>query len=83
MKNIDAKNHVRGESIYLDDIPEIKGTLYAQVYDAPVAHAKIISIDFSKAFRVSENKLALRYNRAFFTGTKKVFVAYNFNFSRN
>ena len=41
------------------------------------------SLDFSKAFRVSENKLALRYNRAFFTGTKKVFVAYNFNFSRN
>lgn len=41
------------------------------------------SIDFAKAFRASDNKLALRYNRAFFTGTKKVFVYYDFNFSRN
>ena len=41
------------------------------------------SIDFAKAYRVSENKLALRYNRAFYTGTKKVFVYYDFNFSRN
>ncbi len=49
MRNIDAKNHVRGESVYLDDIPEVKGTLYAQVYDAPCAHAKIVSIDYSKA----------------------------------
>jgi len=49
MKNRDASGHVRGESIYLDDIPEVKGTLYAQVYDAPVAHARIIGIDYSKA----------------------------------
>ena len=41
------------------------------------------SLDFSKAFRVSDNKLALQYNRAFFTGSKKVFVSYSFNFSRN
>ncbi len=49
MKNIDSCSHVRGESIYLDDIPEIKGTLYAQVFDATVAHAKIKSVDYSKA----------------------------------
>ena len=41
------------------------------------------SIDFSKAYRVSDNKLAIRYNRAFFSGTKKTFVYYDFNFSRN
>lgn len=44
------------------------------------------SLDFAKAFRVSENKLALRFNRAFFaTGTQsqKVFTYYDFNFSRN
>lgn len=41
------------------------------------------SIDFAKAYRVSDNKLALRYNKAFFTGSKKVFVYYDFNFSRN
>ena len=41
------------------------------------------TIDFSKAYRVSDNKLALRYNRAFYTGAKKMFVYYDFNFSRN
>lgn len=41
------------------------------------------TIDFAKAYKVSDNKLALRYNRAFYTGTKKVFVYYNINFSRN
>ena len=41
------------------------------------------TIDFAKVYRPADNKLALRYNRAFFTGTKKVFVYYDFNFSRN
>lgn len=49
MINVDAKNHVSGKSIYLDDIPVMQGTLHALVYDAPVAHAKIKSIDYSKA----------------------------------
>ncbi len=49
MKNIDSFSHVRGESVYLDDIPEVRGTLYAQVFDATVAHAKIKSVDYSKA----------------------------------
>ena len=48
-----------------------------------VGTSRTDSIDFAKAFRASDNKLALRYNRAFFTGTKKVFVYYDFNFSRN
>ncbi len=41
------------------------------------------SIDFGKAYRVSDKKLSLRYNRAFYTGDKKTFVYYDFNFSRN
>lgn len=45
--------------------------------------ARADTIDFSKAYRASENKLSLRYNRAFYTGTKKVFVYYDFNFSKN
>lgn len=45
--------------------------------------AQTDSIDFGKAYRVSDNKLALRYNRAFYTGSKKIFVYYDFNFSRN
>jgi xanthine dehydrogenase large subunit len=47
--NIDAKSHVRGESIYLDDIPLLEGTLFACVYDSPIAHGKIKSVDISEA----------------------------------
>jgi xanthine dehydrogenase large subunit len=41
--------HVRGESIYLDDIPLLNGTLYAAVFDSPVAHGKIISLQLDEA----------------------------------
>ena len=53
MKNIDSYTHVRGESIYLDDIPVIHGTLYAAVFDSPVAHGKIISLDTSEAEKIN------------------------------
>ncbi len=49
MKNVDSKSHVRGESIYLDDIPLIQGTLYACVYDSTVAHGKLKNVDISEA----------------------------------
>ncbi|MBI5858246.1 MAG: molybdopterin-dependent oxidoreductase [Sphingobacteriales bacterium] len=49
MKNIDSYTHVRGESVYLDDIPLQAGTLFAAVYDSPVAHGKIKSLDTSEA----------------------------------
>ncbi len=49
MKNLDSKSHVRGESVYLDDIPEVRGTLYACVYDSPVAHGKLKGVDTTKA----------------------------------
>ncbi len=49
MINIDAKSHVRGESIYLDDIPLLEGTLFACVYDSPIAHGKLESVDISEA----------------------------------
>ena len=51
MINIDAQNHVKGKSIYLDDIPEWQGTLYALPFDATVAHAKIVSIDYTLALK--------------------------------
>ena len=38
MKNVDSRSHVRGESVYLDDIPLVQGTLYACVFDSPHAH---------------------------------------------
>ena len=49
MKNIDAINHVRGTSIYLDDIPVQQGTLYAAVYDSPIAHGILTAIDLENA----------------------------------
>jgi xanthine dehydrogenase large subunit len=49
MQNIDSYTHVRGESIYLDDIPVTAGTLYGAVYASPVAHGKILQLDTSEA----------------------------------
>ena len=49
MKNIDAKGHVTGKSIFLDDIPTIQGTLYGAVFDSPLAHGHIESVDYTKA----------------------------------
>lgn len=40
------------------------------------------SLDFAKAFRVSDNKLSIRYNRRFYANNK-IFLYYDFNFSRN
>ena len=51
MKNIDSISHVRGESVYLDDIPVIEGTLYACVFDSKVAHGLLKSIDVEAAER--------------------------------
>ncbi|MDH3492366.1 MAG: xanthine dehydrogenase, partial [Acidobacteriota bacterium] len=49
MKNLDSNSHVRGESVYLDDIPLLGGTLYACVFDSTVAHGRIESIDIETA----------------------------------
>ncbi len=49
MKNIDSNSHTRGESIYVDDIPVIQGTLYAVTFDSSIAHGKILSLDVSQA----------------------------------
>lgn len=49
MKNIDSRTHVRGESIYLDDIPLIRGTLFGVAFGSPVAHGIIRSLDLTEA----------------------------------
>ena len=49
IRNIDSFTHTRGESIYLDDIPVINGTLFAAVFGSPVAHGKIIKLDLAEA----------------------------------
>jgi xanthine dehydrogenase large subunit len=49
MRNIDSSTHTRGESIYVDDIPLIEGTLFAVAFDSVIAHGKIKSLDVSEA----------------------------------
>src|SRR6478736_4551554 len=49
MKNIDSYTHTRGESVYLDDIPLVAGTLFGVVFGSPVAHGKIKKLDTSAA----------------------------------
>lgn len=49
MQNMDSYTHVRGESIYLDDIPVTSETLYAAVFDSPYAHGKILNLDVRDA----------------------------------
>ena len=41
IQNIDSFGHVRGESLFVDDINVQQGTLYGLVFDSPKAHGKI------------------------------------------
>ena len=52
--NIDSYTHVRGESVYLDDIPLLSGTLFAAVFDSPIAHGKIRRLDLQEALNMKE-----------------------------
>ncbi len=49
MRNIDSYTHTRGESIYLDDIPLLTGTLFAAAFPSPYAHGHIKKLDCSAA----------------------------------
>ncbi|MBU2996624.1 molybdopterin-dependent oxidoreductase [Cellulophaga baltica] len=49
LQNIDSYTHLRGESIYVDDVNVRQGTLHAVVFDSNCAHGKIKSVDYSKA----------------------------------
>lgn len=52
MHNIDSYTHVRGESLYLDDLPVVSGTLYACVFGSPVAHGRLRSLDLGEALNI-------------------------------
>ncbi|MBN1252430.1 MAG: molybdopterin-dependent oxidoreductase [Bacteroidales bacterium] len=49
MKNIDSKGHVKGESIYIDDISTQTGTLFGYVFDSPIAKGIIKNLDYADA----------------------------------
>ena len=59
MKNYDIIRHVRGESLFVDDINPPKELLYAAVCYSENAHGEIISIDLSEAEKVKGVKLIL------------------------
>src|SRR5687768_13644289 len=50
--NIDSSSHLRGESLYIDDIPLVQGTLYAAVFDSPIAHGVIDTLDTTEAVQM-------------------------------
>ncbi|HMH23652.1 MAG TPA: molybdopterin cofactor-binding domain-containing protein, partial [Puia sp.] len=52
MKNIDSITHTRGESIYLDDIPLIQGTLFGAALGSPLAHGVLKKLDTAEAERL-------------------------------
>jgi len=51
MKNIDTYTHTRGESLYVDDVPERADTLYAAVFAASVAHGRLVSMNHAEVSR--------------------------------
>ena len=49
MKHIDAVSHTRGESQYVDDMPQPSEMLYAAVFSSPVMHGKIMALHVQDA----------------------------------
>ncbi len=41
--------HVRGESRYVDDLPEPEGLLHGALFHSPVAHGRLLGLDTSRA----------------------------------
>lgn len=48
-KNIDSYTHLRGESMYVDDVNMRQGTFHGVVFISPKAHGIIKKVDYSKA----------------------------------
>src|SRR5262245_13484962 len=46
-----ARGHVTGESMFIDDMPPIRGELLVDFVGAPVACGKLVSLDVSEAAR--------------------------------
>jgi xanthine dehydrogenase large subunit len=51
LKNVDSIKHVRGESLFVDDLITPDGTLFGCVFCSPIAHGKIVKLDFDEALR--------------------------------
>ena len=62
MKNIDSYTHTRGESIYLDDIPLLEGTLFGAAFGSPLAHGIITKLDVTAATKIPGVVKIFTYN---------------------
>lgn len=49
---IDSRDKVTGQTKYIEDLPDLPGTVYAAAIRSPYSHARILSIDSSKAQRL-------------------------------
>ena len=49
MQNTDSRHHVSGKSVYVDDIPVMKGTLHGKVFASPIAHGVVTRMDIAAA----------------------------------
>ncbi len=47
-----AHTHVRGESVYIDDMPHAQGELLVGILGSPYAHGRIKKLDLSKAQKI-------------------------------
>ena len=47
-----AHGHLTGQALYIDDVPPPVGTLDGALVLSPHAHARIVSIDVSRALAV-------------------------------
>lgn len=61
MKNIDSVQHTTGKSVYLDDIPVLRGTLFGAVFSSPVAHGKIRHLHIDDALTIQGVNCILTY----------------------
>ncbi len=48
MKNYDWIQHVRGESLFVDDLTPPEGTLHAAVFASPIAHGRIKKLNLDE-----------------------------------
>lgn len=58
MKNYDSIRHVRGESLFIDDLCLPSSALHGAVFFSPLAHGKILNINYEDA-KTSEGVVAI------------------------
>ena len=56
-----ARLHVTGEAVYTDDIPELRGTLYAALILSPVAHGELIGEGIDRAAILAQHGVVAVY----------------------